>query len=140
MSQTHPVQVGTLKKGSYVVVQGRACKIDDYSTSKPGKHGSAKMHIVGVDIFTGKKYEAIAPTSANMDCPFVVKKEYPLMDVSDDGYLTLLTETGDERCDIQVQNSELLNRIKSSFGEDQDVKIITISAMGQEQVMDMKIE
>ncbi|KAF0979781.1 hypothetical protein FDP41_000934 [Naegleria fowleri] len=140
MSHTHPVQVGTLKKGGYVVIQGRACKIDDFSTSKPGKHGSAKMHLVGIDLFTGKKYEVVAPTSANIDAPYVAKKEYPLMDVSEDGYLTVLTDTGDERCDIQVQNSELLNRIKSAFGEDQEVRIMTISAMGMEQVVDMKVE
>ena len=60
MSYTAPVQVGTLKKGSHVVIQGNPCKIDDYSVSKQGKHGSAKMHIIASDIFTGKRFETMA--------------------------------------------------------------------------------
>jgi len=42
-----PVQVGSVKKGGYCMLQGHPCKVTDYSTAKPGKHGSAKATIVG---------------------------------------------------------------------------------------------
>lgn len=47
----------SLKKGSYTFIQGFPCRVTEYSAAKPGKHGGAKVNIVGFDIFTDKKYE-----------------------------------------------------------------------------------
>ena len=33
------------------MIKGKACKIVDMSTSKTGKHGHAKVHMVALDIF-----------------------------------------------------------------------------------------
>ena len=39
--------------------QNRPCKIVEMSTSKTGKHGHAKVHLVALDIFTGGVEERI---------------------------------------------------------------------------------
>ncbi len=49
----HPtlrMQCSSLRKSGHVVIKGRACKIVDMSTSKTGKHGHAKVHLVAIDV------------------------------------------------------------------------------------------
>ena len=66
-SETFPMQCSALRKNGHVVIKDRPCKIVDMSTSKTGKHGHAKCHFVGIDIFTAKKLEDIVPSSHNCD-------------------------------------------------------------------------
>ena len=67
-SQSYPQQASALRKNGFVLLKGFPCKIVDMSTSKTGKHGHAKVNIVGVDIFTGKKYEDICPSTVRFPC------------------------------------------------------------------------
>merc|ERR1719356_1960704 len=102
-SATYPQQAGEIRKGSHLMIKGRPCKCVEVSTSKTGKHGHAKAHIVAIDIFTGKKLEDICPTSHNLDVPVVVKTEYQVMDANEDtGEVTLLMENGDTKEDLNL--------------------------------------
>ena len=73
------MQCSSLRKNGFVVIKSRPCKIVDMSTSKTGKHGHAKVHLVALDIFTGKKLEDLCPSTHNMDVPNVSRKEYQLV-------------------------------------------------------------
>merc|ERR1712113_841955 len=99
-SLTYPQQAGEIKKGSHLMIKGRPCKCIEVSTSKTGKHGHAKAHIVALDIFTSKKYEDLCPTSHNLEVPFVKKTEMQAMSIEDDGeHVSLLIspDTGETR-------------------------------------------
>lgn len=74
-SETYPQQCSALRKGGHVMIKEHPCKIVEMSTSKTGKHGHAKVHLVALDIFTGKKYEDICPSTHNMNVPHVKRND-----------------------------------------------------------------
>jgi translation initiation factor 5A len=64
-SATENAQASSVKKNGLIMLKGNPCKVVDYSSSKPGKHGAAKIKFTGIDIFTGKKYEEIISSTSN---------------------------------------------------------------------------
>ena len=69
-----PMDVGALRVGSYIIIDGEPCKIVNYSKSKPGKHGSAKARIVAIGVFNESKKTIVKPVSAQVDVPLIEKK------------------------------------------------------------------
>merc|ERR1711974_87179 len=118
-SATFPMQCSALRKNGFVCIKNRPCKIVDMSTSKTGKHGHAKVHLVAIDLFTGKKLEDLSPSTHNMDVPNVRRQEYQLVDVSDDGFLNLLTDSGDEKNDVKVPEGDVGAKIQKLFTEEE---------------------
>ena len=88
------------------MLKGNPCKVTDYSTAKPGKHGSAKATIVGTDIFTNKKVEDTAPTAATVYVPIVNKYEYEVADIDDDGFVNLILDDGSLKADLKLPPHE----------------------------------
>lgn len=140
MSDTYPVQANNLKIGAYMMIKGKPCKIVSMPFSKPGKHGHGKFHFVGIDIFTGAKVDTIEGSSHNVQVPNVSRKEYTLIDLSDDGFLSLMDEGGEVRDDIKLPPKEdLAEEIQSKFDEGKELLINIQSAVGIEQVISWKL-
>jgi len=136
-SQTYPMQCSALRKGGHVMIKGRPCKIVEMSTSKTGKHGHAKVHMVAIDIFTSKKLEDICPSTHNMDVPNVQRKDYQLLDIDGD-FLSLMDDSGDQRDDIKVPEGELGDEIKSRFESDEGLMVSVLGAMDEEVAIAVK--
>ena len=138
-SHTYPTAAGNIKKNGYVILKGFPCKVVDVSISKTGKHGHAKAHIVGLDIFTAKKYEDISTTSHNMQVPNVDRYEYQLTDINKEGYVAIMDEEGNVREDLRLPEGELGETIKEKFEEGSELDVVVLSAMGHDQIMDFKV-
>lgn len=136
-SATYPMQCSALRKNGFVVIKGRPCKIVDMSTSKTGKHGHAKVHLVALDIFTGKKLEDLSPSTHNMEVPVVKRTEYQLLDI-DDGYLSLMDNDGETKDDVKAPEGELGEQLQAAFDEGKDLMVTIIAAMGEEAAISFK--
>ncbi|KAJ4300464.1 translation initiation factor eIF5A [Collariella sp. IMI 366227] len=138
-STTFPMQCSALRKNGHVVIKNRPCKIVDMSTSKTGKHGHAKVHLVAIDIFTGKKLEDLSPSTHNMDVPVVKRNEYTLIDISDDGFLSLMTSDGDMKDDVRMPEGDVGAKINKLFVEEEKETLVMVqTAMGEEAAIDAK--
>ncbi|XP_061103804.1 eukaryotic translation initiation factor 5A-1-like [Conger conger] len=136
-SSTYPTQCSGLRKNGHVVLKGRACKIVEMSTSKTGKHGHAKVHMIGIDIFTGKKYEDICPSTHNMDVPNIKRNDYNLLNIND-GYLALYMPDGQVREDLKLPEGELGCEINSRFEKGEDLSVTVLCAMNEECAVAVK--
>merc|ERR1719456_1343501 len=133
-STTYPLEAGQIRKGGYIVIKGRPCKVVNVSTSKTGKHGHAKANFTAIDIFTGKKLEDIVPTSHTTYVPNVVRTEYTLLDITDEDFLSLMDDSGDSREDLKMPTfpDELPPDIRKKHEENEGSVILTImSSMGE---------
>ncbi|APX95399.1 translation initiation factor IF-5A [Natronorubrum daqingense] len=100
-------EVRELQEGSYVMIDDAACKINAYSTAKPGKHGSAKARVEAKGVFDGKKRSLSQPVDAKIWVPIIDRKNGQIVSV--DGN------------DMQVMDLETYETITMRVPEDKDV-------------------
>ena len=103
-----PMDVGSLKVGSYIIIDGEPCKIVSYSKSKPGKHGSAKARIVAIGVFNEAKKTIVKPVSAQVDVPLIEKNTGQI--------IALLPSV------VQLMNLETYEMTEAPYPEEEDLK------------------
>jgi len=69
-----PVDLGSLKVGSYIIIDSEPCRIVSYDHSKPGKHGAAKARVAAMGVFDGSRHSLVSPVSANVEVPLIDKR------------------------------------------------------------------
>ncbi|GJW53458.1 eukaryotic translation initiation factor 5A [Tanacetum coccineum] len=71
--------------------------------------------------------------------PHVNRTDYQLIDISEDGFVSLLTENGNTKDDLKLPTDDaLLKQINEGFSEGKDLVVSVMSAMGEEQICALK--
>jgi translation initiation factor 5A len=108
-----PVDLGSLKEGSYVMIDGEPSRIVEYDKSKPGKHGAAKARIVGIGVFDGVKRSLVSPVSTNVEVPLIEKKSGQIVSLTPQSVQLMDLETF-ETIDIPMPtDADVSSKIKS---------------------------
>jgi translation initiation factor 5A len=103
-----PMDLGALKVGSYIIIDGEPCKIVNYTKSKPGKHGAAKARIVAIGVFDESKRTIVKPVSAQVDVPLIEKKT---------GQVIALLPSA-----VQLMDLETYGMTEAPYPEDEELK------------------
>jgi len=103
-----PAEVGSLKVGSYVIIDNEPCRIVDYSKSKPGKHGSAKARVVAMGVFDNVKRSFVKPVDSQSEVPIIEKRI---------GQVIALLPSA-----VQVMDLENYEMLEAPIPEDEDLK------------------
>ena len=93
MGETVPKSVGTLQKGNYVIIEGVASIVADTQTSRPGKHGHAKVRLSAIGMIDGKKREVVMPGHDNIDVPIIEKKIAQVLSINNNNANVMDAET-----------------------------------------------
>ena len=131
-SDFYPLAVGSVKNGSYVVIQNRPCKVVHIDTFKVGKHGSAKANITGIDIFNEKKMLVNLPCSANINVPIINKSSYTAIYIDEEGFITLMDKQGKTRQDLKLpdeteNDKNLSARIREWMSGGKEIISVTVT-------------
>ena len=105
---TRPIDVGSLRVGGYMIIDGEPCHILDVTKSKPGKHGSAKARIVAIGVFDNQKRQFVKPVDLNAEVPIIDKRT---------GQVFAVNPTG-----IQIMDLETFEYLDAPFPDDPDLK------------------
>jgi translation initiation factor 5A len=120
-------EVRELKVGRYLNIDGEPCKIISMTTSKPGKHGSAKASIEATSIFTGAKRTIISPVSSKVQVPMIDKRKGQILSIR-----------GDE---IQLMDLETFETFSMAINDDHESElaeggeVMYLVAMGRQRLM-----
>ena len=78
-----PAELGSLKVGHNIVIDGEPCRIVELEKSKPGKHGAAKVRLVAIGIFDNVKRTMVGPADSRVEVPIIEKRSGQVVSLGD---------------------------------------------------------
>ncbi len=69
-----PVDLGSVKEGSYILIDDEPCRVVNREHFKPGKHGAAKIRLVAISVFTGSKKSLVGGVDSRVEVPMIDKR------------------------------------------------------------------
>lgn len=75
-------ELGSLKVGDYVLIEGEPCRIVSCERSKPGKHGAAKVRIIAIGLFDEQKRSLVSPVDSMVEVPILERRTGQILSVA----------------------------------------------------------
>jgi translation initiation factor 5A len=115
-----------LKIGKYVLIDDIPCRVVEIESSKPGKHGAAKMRITAIGIFEGQKKTLLSPGDADVESPIIERRNVQIMSVSGKS-AQVMDQQSYEIYDLEIPDELLAN---AASGKEAEV----LEAMGRKKM------
>ncbi|KAK8230529.1 translation protein SH3-like domain-containing protein [Phyllosticta capitalensis] len=134
----HHIRIGDL-----LILQGRPCQVIRITTSsQTGQH-----RYLGVDLFTKQLHEESsfisnpAPSVVVQNMLGPVFKQYRVLDIREDGRVVCMTEGGDVKQGLPVNDQDhLLKRLTEAFDDGRgSIRVLVINDSGSELIVDYKV-
>ncbi len=127
-----PVDLGSVKEGSYIILDGEPCRVVEVEKSKPGKHGSAKVRLVGISIFTGSKKSYVSPAESRVEVPLIDKRSGQIISTTQNTVQVMDLQT----FEVFETPTPLANELGGTLGPGSEVEYWTV--MGKSKIMRIK--
>ncbi len=101
MGEVTRKSVGSMQKGNYIILDGVASVVVSTQTSRPGKHGHAKVRLQAVGMIDGKKREVVMPGHDEVEVPIIGKKNAQILSISG-GHVNVMDMETYETFDLAV--------------------------------------
>ncbi len=124
-------EIGKLREGRFIVIDGEPCKIVGFATSAPGKHGHAKAKIDAIGLFDGQKRSIVKPTSARAEVPIVKRGSAQVLAIVENNAHLMDLETY-ETFELPIP-LELRGEVKEG------VEVEYIEALGRRKIERVKV-
>lgn len=125
-----PKSVGTVKKGDCVIIDGAACKVSSIQTSRPGKHGHAKVRLEAVGLIDQKKRIVVMPGHDNIDTPIIEKMTAQVLSINGN-IANVMDNVSYETFDLEIPE-ELKDKIVEG------VQVMYWTVLGDKVMKDIK--
>lgn len=105
---SRPCDVGELRVGGYMMIDGEPCRIVDIAKSKPGKHGAAKARIVAIGVFDNQKRQFVKSVDGGAEIPIIDKRAGQVFSVNPTG--------------VQIMDLETFEYLDAQFPDEEELK------------------
>ncbi len=114
MSEIKLAHAGSMRAGSYLLIDGSPCIVKDTQTSRPGKHGHAKVRIKAMDIITGSTKEVVKPGHDSVEVPLILKKKGQVLSLDGDTAEIMDMETFENvSADLKIADDDVQGKVQA---------------------------
>jgi translation initiation factor 5A len=132
---SRPAELGSVKVGGYIIIDGEPCRVVSQDHFKPGKHGSAKVRLVAISILTGGKKSYVAPAESRVDIPMIDKRSGQVTSIMD-GTVQIMDLATFEVLETPKPSPEEMAELGGSLTAGAEVEYW--SMMGRNKIMRVK--